>query len=395
MSTLPELVTKMVAAGGRVATKHFRPHAADSAAGYSFGERVGGRGASAAAFLAVPPGLTPRSQEKSGGGKRGRGGKGGAPKEPARIIKVYRDDEYDYDVFKNEVKILTMLSSAGPNVSARYPHVLAVGAATSMGANYEVSIHPWIIMEHCGETIKNIIPRLVGNRALATNLARQLCAGISFIHNAGIIHCDINPANIAVRDNNVKLLDFGSATPVGTAFQQHPGTVVYQAPEIRCELGYDTKCDIWSAGVTIFEMFTGFVPFDYYGDFDIMYSVDDGMEDPDATNDAAETDGDDDPMSEDGPASDNESSSEEELPADLVAEAVEHLGIMYKVIAAPDPQPAGYEVQPVPVPIGLSELISLNIDSDLADIWYIVDIVAPLLKFDPAERPTADQILKN
>jgi len=104
-------------------------------------------------------------------------------------------------------------------------------------------------------------------------LARQIAAALEVAHKKGIIHRDLKPANIRIRpDGSVKVLDFGLATAgIGvegnpdTPAATTPGTIMgtpgYMAPEqVRGER-VDTRTDLFSLGVILFEMVTGERPF--------------------------------------------------------------------------------------------------------------------------------------
>jgi serine/threonine protein kinase len=104
-------------------------------------------------------------------------------------------------------------------------------------------------------------------KALA--IFRQILEGLEHAHKSGILHRDIKPANILLDDSGlVKLLDFGLARSVYeedslTAVGQSPGgTPSYTSPEQRKGDPTDARTDIYSAGVTVFEMLTGKVPRD-------------------------------------------------------------------------------------------------------------------------------------
>ncbi len=99
----------------------------------------------------------------------------------------------------------------------------------------------------------------------ATSIAIQISMGIEAAHNNGIIHRDIKPQNIIIsRDGKVKVADFGIARAAtsDTITTHAMGSVHYTSPE-QARGGYsDAKSDIYSIGITFFEMVTGRVPFD-------------------------------------------------------------------------------------------------------------------------------------
>lgn len=124
----------------------------------------------------------------------------------------------------------------------------------------------YIVMELVeGITLKKFIERK--NRLEvkeAVGIAIQIAQGMEAAHENHIIHRDIKPQNIIIsRDGKVKVTDFGIAKAVttNTVTQNAIGSVHYLSPE-QARGGYsDEKSDIYSLGVTIYEMLSGEVPF--------------------------------------------------------------------------------------------------------------------------------------
>jgi len=101
------------------------------------------------------------------------------------------------------------------------------------------------------------------HKKFAPQLMKQLFEAIAFCHAQGIIHRDIKPSNILVSDNNeLVLADFGLACQSkGTKQTEFCGTLEYMAPEIIQHEPYTYSVDIWSAGMTFYELLTGSHPF--------------------------------------------------------------------------------------------------------------------------------------
>lgn len=125
----------------------------------------------------------------------------------------------------------------------------------------------YIVMELIeGITLKDYIVRK-GKLSVkeATSIAIQVSLGLQAAHNRGIIHRDVKPQNIIISvDGKVKLSDFGiaKATNSNTITSNVMGSVHYSSPE-QVRGGFsNAKSDIYSLGVTLYEMVTGRVPFD-------------------------------------------------------------------------------------------------------------------------------------
>lgn len=117
-----------------------------------------------------------------------------------------------------------------------------------------------------GITLKNYIEKKIRlSYKEALSIAIQVSNGIEAAHNNGIIHRDIKPQNIIIsREGKVKVADFGIARAASsdTVTSHAMGSVHYTSPE-QARGGYsDAKSDIYSIGITLFEMVTGRVPFD-------------------------------------------------------------------------------------------------------------------------------------
>ncbi|MDE6675931.1 MAG: Stk1 family PASTA domain-containing Ser/Thr kinase [Acetatifactor sp.] len=170
------------------------------------------------------------------------------------------------------VKVLKQEFSENENFVSKF-QIEAQAAAGLMHPNivnvYDVGeendIH-YIVMELVeGITLKKYIERKARlSYKEAVSIAIQVSMGIEAAHNNHIIHRDIKPQNIIIsRDGKVKVTDFGiaKAATSNTITSNVMGSVHYTSPE-QARGGYsDEKSDIYSLGITLFEMLTGRVPF--------------------------------------------------------------------------------------------------------------------------------------
>jgi serine/threonine protein kinase len=122
----------------------------------------------------------------------------------------------------------------------------------------------FIIMELVeGETIKDMLARekILSFRRII-DLLLQICTGLAYAHHHDIIHRDIKSANMYVRkDGQLKILDFGLSAPPGTENYDFLGSVPYMSPEEIEGEAVDQRTDIYSLGITAYEMVTGQRPF--------------------------------------------------------------------------------------------------------------------------------------
>jgi len=117
-----------------------------------------------------------------------------------------------------------------------------------------------------GETLKDKIAQNPFSVEDAVDITTQIAQGLKKAHEKGIVHRDIKPANIMITEDKVaKILDFGLAKLSGqsrlTKMDSTLGTVAYMSPEQTGGEDVDSRTDIWSLAVVLFEMLTGQLPF--------------------------------------------------------------------------------------------------------------------------------------
>jgi serine/threonine protein kinase len=116
----------------------------------------------------------------------------------------------------------------------------------------------------------------------------QICRAVQHAHQKGVIHRDLKPSNVIVADADgtavCKVIDFGIAKTVGIAEAAKLtmtgislGTPAYMSPEqARGDIDVDTRADVYSLGVTLYELLAGVLPFDSKSSFAMMMATQHG-----------------------------------------------------------------------------------------------------------------------
>lgn len=168
------------------------------------------------------------------------------------INKEYMSDQKQKSKVMHEVGILLRL---------RHQSVV------KLYETFETKRHMLLSMELCagGDLLNYVRKRKKLDEVSAKVIFKQIVQGLGYIHRKRILHRDIKLDNILLDGNgNVKIADFGVSKLVkpGDIMHEQSGTPAYIAPEILREQGYKGfKADIWSAGVVLYAMLCGTVPF--------------------------------------------------------------------------------------------------------------------------------------
>lgn len=126
----------------------------------------------------------------------------------------------------------------------------------------EADGHPFLAMEYIdGEDLATLLKR-IGRvpEDKATELARQLCAGLAAAHDAGVLHRDLKPANVMIDGRGrARITDFGLANLGGDLRQEEirAGTPAYMAPEQLAGREVTVRSDVYALGLVLYELFTG------------------------------------------------------------------------------------------------------------------------------------------
>ena len=105
------------------------------------------------------------------------------------------------------------------------------------------------------------------NLELFKQIVRELASALKTIHEKKAIHRNIKPSSIFIYNKNeedkrtIKLGEFGCSTLISDNKSEQVGTYYYSAPEIIQNMKYDEKCDLWSVGITLFELYFGISPY--------------------------------------------------------------------------------------------------------------------------------------
>ncbi len=132
---------------------------------------------------------------------------------------------------------------------------------------FQTQKHFCIVMEYicAGDLLSYIRKRSKLTEQIAKFIFKQIILSLQYIHNHNIIHRDIKLDNILIDlNNNIKICDFGVSKKISLNDKMYEqcGTPAYIAPEILKNKGYEGfSVDIWSAGVVLYAMLSGTVPF--------------------------------------------------------------------------------------------------------------------------------------
>ncbi|MBL9166262.1 MAG: protein kinase [Verrucomicrobiales bacterium] len=174
-----------------------------------------------------------------------------------KIIKLGMDTREVIQRFQRERQTLALLQH--PNIA----QVFQAGA-TATGRPYFAMelVEGAPIVDYCETESLDLGARL--------RLFQEVCAAVEHAHQKGVIHRDLKPSNILVADGKVKVIDFGLARATqevgeGSLFTrqlQILGTPPYMSPEQARSAGVDidTRTDVYSLGVVLYEMLTGVLP---------------------------------------------------------------------------------------------------------------------------------------
>jgi serine/threonine-protein kinase len=181
-------------------------------------------------------------------------------------INLADDNKYEY-----EGRFFQEAKAAG---SLNHPNIVTI---YDVGKCDDIA---YIAMEFLeGRELRNVLyedPLLPINQVI--DIVIQVAKGLACAHEHGVVHLDLKPSNVmCVGDGQVKITDFGIAIIASSLVRTNTGIVLgspkYMSPEQVQEKLIDSRSDIFSLGVILYEMLTGNVPFQGNSASDIMYRI--------------------------------------------------------------------------------------------------------------------------
>lgn len=184
-----------------------------------------------------------------------------------KVISKKKIDD-DIDQLLDEISILKKLDH--PNIIKYYE-------------TYENQKYMYIVMEYCsgGELFDVIASKAKRegnfNESEAAEMMAKLLKAVNHCHSMNIAHRDIKPENILItEDGDLKLIDFGLSKQVkNKKMKTIVGTPYYIAPEVL-QGKYGLKCDVWSLGVIMYILLSGYLPFGGSGAAEVFEKVSEG-----------------------------------------------------------------------------------------------------------------------
>ena len=179
------------------------------------------------------------------------------------ILKEEEDYDFHIECIKKEIELNNLCNS---------------DCVLKLNRSFETDKNIVFELEYYDDDLKQYLfnngkleTKLVGRDNLQSfkEITIAIAKAIKYIHEKGVVHRNIKPHNIFIESDsdgkkikNVKLGDFSTAIYIKEINDSEPmGTIFYTAPEIIKNLDYTEKCDMWSIGLTLFEIYFGVLPY--------------------------------------------------------------------------------------------------------------------------------------
>ena len=175
----------------------------------------------------------------------------------------------DFQRFLQEANALSALN---------HPHISTIFAVETVGEQQ------FLVLEYlAGGTLKAKLQQTYSSGAVLSiedvlKYARQTAEGLAHAHSRGIVHRDVKTSNLMLTaEGDVKVTDFGVAKLSGSSIATVPGslmgTIAYMSPEQVLGTDVDARSDVFSFGVSLFELITGRLPFEAPNDAALITRV--------------------------------------------------------------------------------------------------------------------------
>ena len=171
-----------------------------------------------------------------------------------KVINKLKLSIKNYKLICHEVKIMKLLN---------HPHIV------HLEDYFEDDEFIYIIMEYLsgGDLLEYVGENLLTEK-ISAKIIKEIARGIKYMNLFGLIHRDLKPENIVFAKKNdittLKIIDFGLTKTLGNdeKAKEAIGTITYLAPEVFTHKPYNHKVDIWSIGIILYFLLSGFLPFD-------------------------------------------------------------------------------------------------------------------------------------
>lgn len=185
-----------------------------------------------------------------------------------RAVKLFikaENDEKTYFKVKKEIEVLKSL---------HHPSIIKIYEF------FEDDKRIYIILEKCdgGELFDMITQNKFLGENVAAIVSKQIFSAAAYMHSQNIVHRDLKPENILLEEThdylNLKIIDFGTACrySIGSPLNEIVGSPFYLSPEV-VNNSYGLECDVWSCGVILYILLSGYPPFDGKNNLEIFNKI--------------------------------------------------------------------------------------------------------------------------